>query len=340
MGTVLVSGLAIVNGFYVWPKLLPAAMLLAAAALVLTPLWTELRWRLWAGALFALLCGLAMMGHGSSVFGVVPLLLVAAYRGMPSWRWLGVAALVGIAVMAPWSAYQKYGDPPGNRLVKWTLAGVVEIDDRSTTEAISDAYGEAGVGGAVHYKVENFRMMAGGGEAYETLKNGFDSDSLTEVVKALRWVNFLHLLPSLGLLLIAPIAMLIAWRRGGYEGRDWSFALVCFAAFLIGAVAWGLLVIGSEADRTAIHIGSYLVPILGVCATVAGLRASFPRFAVYYVLLAALLSLAVYVPSFEPPPGTSFEVFDAFLAAAALAAFSVLVLRGPGGRIQEQGTDS
>jgi hypothetical protein len=340
MGSVLVSGLAIVNGFFVWPKLLPAAMLLAAAALVLTPLWDELRGSLWAAALFAALCAVAMMGHGSSVFGVIPLLLVAAYRGMPGWRWLGVAALVGIVLMAPWSAYQKYGDPPGNRLVKWTLAGVIEIDDRGTGEAIVDAYREAGFGGAVHYKVENFRMMVGGGEAYKTLKDGLDSGSLTEVVKALRWVVFLHLVLSLGLLLIAPIAMAIAWRRGGREGPDWSFALVCFAAFLIGAVAWGLLVIGSEADRTTIHVGSYLLPILGICWTVAGLRAAFPRFALYWVPFAALLSLAVYVPSFEPPEGTSFQAFDAFLAAAALAAFSFVVLRGPPERLHEPGPTS
>ena len=82
------SDLVIVNGFFVWPKLLPAAMLLAAAALVMTPLWAELRsdWR--AGALLGLLCALAMMGHGSSVFGLIPLLAIAAFRGLPSWRWV------------------------------------------------------------------------------------------------------------------------------------------------------------------------------------------------------------------------------------------------------------
>jgi hypothetical protein len=90
MVAVLVSDLAIVNGFFVWPKLLPAAMLLAAAALVMTPLWSQLRSNLWAAALVATLCALAMLGHGSSVFGVIPLALVAAYRGLPSWRWIGV----------------------------------------------------------------------------------------------------------------------------------------------------------------------------------------------------------------------------------------------------------
>ncbi|HET8566531.1 MAG TPA: hypothetical protein VFL77_08670 [Solirubrobacterales bacterium] len=327
MVTVLVSGLAIVNGFFVWPKLLPAAMLLAAAALVLTPLWTELRKSLWGAALFAALCGLAMMGHGSSVFGVIPLCAIAAWRGMPGRRWLCVAALVGIAVVAPWSAYQKYGDPPGNRLVKWTLAGVVEIDDRSTTEAIRDAYSEAGFGGALHYKVENFRMMAGGAEAYEGLKSGLDSGSLNEIVGAIRSVIFYNLLPSLGLLLIAPIAMLIAWRRGQREPRDWNFALLCSAAFLIGAIAWGLLVIGSEADRTAIHVGSYLIPILGICAAVAGLRAAFPRFGACLLGLNAVLMLAIYVPSLEPLPGTVYSPLAGLLAAVSLAAFAAVSLR-------------
>jgi hypothetical protein len=335
MGTVLLSGLAILNGFFIWPKLLPAAMLLAAAALVLTPLWADVRKRLWIAALLAALCGLAMMGHGSSIFGIIPLALIAAFRGMPSWRWIAVAVVAGIAVLAPWSAYQKYGDPPGNRLVKWTLAGVVEPDDRSTGEAIVDAYSEAGFGGALHYKVENFRMMVGGAEAVEGFEARVDEGGFDSVVTAIRTVIFFNLVPSLGLLLLGPIAMAIAWRRRRFEPRDWSFALVCLTAFLIGAVGWGLLVIGSEADRTALHVGSYLVPILGICACVAGLRAAFPRFAVYYLSLAALLSLALYVPALEPPPDTSYSGLAAVLAAVALVGFIAVILRGSEGDPRE-----
>ena len=162
MVAVLVSDLAIVNGFFVWPKMLPAAMLLAAAALVMTPLWRDLRRNLWAAALVATLCAVAMLGHGSSIFGIVPLALVAAYRGLPSWRWIGVAVGVGIVLMGSWSAYQKYDDPPGNRLTKWTLAGFPGIDDRGTGEAIVDEYREAGLGGALHDKAENFATISGG----------------------------------------------------------------------------------------------------------------------------------------------------------------------------------
>lgn len=329
MATVLLSGLAIVNGFFVWPKLLPAAMLLGAAALVLTPLWSRLRRSLWAAALFAALCGLAMLGHGASVFGVIPLLAVAAWRGLPGWRWLGVAALVGIALMAPWSAYQKYGDPPGNRLTKWTLAGVVEVDDRGTSEAIVDAYREAGVGGTIHNKAENFVTMAGGGPAYIQLKNGFASGDISEIIAAVRFVFFFYLLPSLGLLLIAPLAM-VAVRRRPAGREDWDFALSCLLALGVGAVAWGLLVFGSEAMRTVIHIGSYLLPILGMAGCVAGLRAVWPRFAVWYVGFAAVLSLAIYVPALTPLAGSSYSATTALLALVSLAGFLAVALFGLG----------
>lgn len=328
MVVVLVSDLAIVNGFFIWPKLLPAAMLLAAAALVMTPLWSDLRRNLWAAALVATLCALAMLGHGSSIFGVIPLVLVAAYRGLPSWRWIGVAVAVGIVLMGSWSAYQKYGDPPGNRLTKWTLAGVPEIDSRGTREAIFDAYGEAGIGGTLHNKAENFATMSGGTMALDAIRGALDNGDLGEIARTLRIVNFFYLLPSMGLLLLAPFAMAVARRRGRRNPAEWSFALTCFAIFAIGAVLWGLLVFGNDIDRTVFHIGSYLLPLLGFAGAVAGLRATFPRFAIYYVGLASLLSLALYAPSLDPPPGSYYLPVAIFMVVAALASFVAVALLG------------
>jgi len=328
---VLVSDVAIVNGFYVWPKMLPAALLLAAAALVVTPLWSELKRSLWAAALVAALLGLAMMGHGSSVFGIVPLALIAAYRGLPSWRWVGVGLLVGVAIMAPWSAYQKYGDPPGNRLTKWMLAGVPEIDERGTSEAIFDSYREAGIGGTVHNKAENFVTMAGGGPAVEAVESAVEAADEGDSAQALRWIRivlFFCLLPSLGLLLVAPVAMALARRRGRLNPLEWRFALTCFWILAVGAIAWGLILFGNLPARAVLHAGSFALPILGLCGGVVGLRAIFPRFAIYYVGFSALLMLAVYVPAVDPLPGTSYSLLAAVLAAASLAGFCALALRG------------
>jgi hypothetical protein len=329
--TVLVSDVAIVNGFFVWPKMLPAAMLLAAAALVVTPLWPALRRSLWGAALVAVLFGLAMLGHGSSVFGIIPLALLAAFRGLPSWRWVGVALLAGFVLLAPWSAYQKYGDPPGNRLIKLQIGGSVVIDDRSATETILDSYREVGLGGAIHNKAENVVAMAGGklmadhlSEAVGAVEDG----DLALFVEDLRNIFFFNLLPSLGLLLFVPLAMVAGRGRGRRRPAEWSFALTCFAVFAIGAVAWALLLFGNVAARTVIHQGSLLLPVLGLCGAVVGLRATFPRFAIYFVGLSALLMLALYVPALQSEPGSSYSFLAALIAAVSLVGFGALALRG------------
>lgn len=333
MVTVLVSDLGLLNGFFVWPKLLPAAMLLAAAALTLTPLWGELRRSIWGAALVGALVAVAMMGHGSSVFGVIPLAVIAAWRGLPSWRWIGIAALVGIVVMAPWSAYQKYGEPPGNRLLKWSLAGVPEIDDRGTVETIVDAYREVGVGGAIHNKGQNYVTMFGGGPAWEAIERAdgaIGSGDLEGAVREVRLILFFNFFLALGLLLVAPFVMLIARRRGRSRPEEWSFALRCWAAVGIGCFAWGLLGFGDLQSRTVLHICSYLLPILAFAGAVAGLRATFPRFAVYYAAIAATLMFALYVPYFEPYPETGFSLAAALLAALALGGFGAVAFAAPG----------
>jgi hypothetical protein len=335
MVTVLVSDLGLLNGFFVWPKLLPAAMLLAAAALMVTPLWGELRRSNWAAVLIGALLAVAMMGHGSSVFGVIPLAVLAAWRGMPSWRWIGIVALVGIAVMAPWSAYQKYGEPPGNRLLKWSLAGVPEIDDRGTVETIVDSYREVGVGGAIHNKGQNYATMLGGGPAWEAVERAYDYLDLGDlegVVREVRLIFFFNFFPALGLLLVAPFVMLAARRRrrAPPQEREWSFALTCWAVVGIGCTAWGLLAFGDLQSRTVLHVCSYLLPILAFTGAVAGLRAVFPRFAIYYAVLAAALMFALYVPYFEPLTPTAFSLPAALLAALALAVFGAVAFSAPG----------
>ena len=334
MIAVLASPVAILNGFFVWPKLLPAAMLLAAAALVLTPLWDELRGRAWAAALIGALVGLAMMGHGSSVFGAIPLALVAAWRGLPSWRWIGVAALAALVVMAPWSAYQKYDQPPGNRLLKWSLAGVPEIDDRGTVETIVDSYREAGLGGAIHNKGQNFVTMVGGGPAWEALERGGDdvgAGNLADALREVRTVLFFDFFPALGLLLIAPFVMLAGRHRRRGPPEEWSFALICFAVVGIGCLAWGLLAFGDLPSRTVLHVSSYALPILAFAGAVAGLRAVFPRFAVYFATVAAALMLALYVPVLDPSPGTAYSPWSALFALASLAGFGAVALTSPRG---------
>ncbi len=332
IGAVLVSDVAILNGFFVWPKLLPAAMLLAAAALAMTAEWSWARRSLPAAALLGALLALAMLGHGSSVFGVIPIAAIAAWRGLPSWRWIGVAVAVGLVLFLPWVAYQKYGDPPGDRLLKWMLAGVAGVDARGAGETILDSYGEVGLGGAIHNKGQNYVTMLGGGPAWETFERAVDAigeSDFREAAREMRAIFFYNLFPAFGLMLIAPIVMALRRERGRASPAEWRFALNCFWIVLVGALAWGLILFGNSPSLATIHIGSFVLPILGFAGAVAGLRAAAPRFALYYVPIAAALMLALYVPVLEPFPDTSFSPLLALLSAAALAGFLVIAWRAP-----------
>jgi hypothetical protein len=159
---VLLSDVAIVHGFYVWTKMLGASFLLAAAASLLTPRWTEERHHPATAVLVAGLFGLAMLSHGTSIFGILPLAVLAVFRGLPSWRWLVTGAVVGAALLGPWALYQRYVDPPGNRLTKEAFAGLTRVDRRGTSEAIVDSYRDAGFSGVVENKKRNFVVMTVG----------------------------------------------------------------------------------------------------------------------------------------------------------------------------------
>jgi hypothetical protein len=328
----MVSDVAIVHGFFVWPKLIAAAFLLGAVALVVSPRWPRWRRDLRVAALFAALCGLAMLSHGSSAFGVVPLLVLAALRGMPSWRWLGVAAAVGAVFLGSWAAYQRYDDPPGDRLLKWQLGGAPEVDDRGALEAIVDGYREAGLGGAIDAKWDNFAEMAGLEHGLGHFGDSFDhavDGEFGEAIASFRGPRFFSLLPLLGVFLVAPIAMLLARDRGRRQLAEWRFALFCFAFLVIGCVAWGLLLFGSPNAIAYLHVGSLAIPLLGICGCVAGLRATYPRLALALVALNALLVLVLYTPSLTPPPGTAYSAVAALIAAAGLLGFALTALRTP-----------
>lgn len=351
------SDVAIVNGFFVWPKLLAAAFVLAALALVVAPGESTLKGRPATTVLLGGLAGLAFLAHGSSVFGLIPLALIAIHRGLPSWRWLLAGAAAALVLILPWIAYQHYGDPPGNRVTKWALAGVTKIDDRGVGAEIVHAYGEAGLGEALHNKLENFLTMAGGGpdtrvtttqwipfgSAFTDVADAADAvgeGRLYVAVSEIRESRFSHLLWSFGFLILGLPLILFGRLRGGRpQGRDWELARFCALVFGAGVLLWGLLVFGNVPARAIVIEGSLALPLVGIVGIVAGLRATYPRWAAWLVAINAATALALYAPALNLLPtttyGASYSAFAALAAAGSLAGFVAaafgLRLRKPAG---------
>src|SRR5207248_11725427 len=89
----LVSDIAIVHGFCVWPKLVAVGLLLTAAALIFGDRWATARRRPGVAVLLASLFALALLCHGTSAYFVIPLVLIAALRGRPTRRWVAAGLL-------------------------------------------------------------------------------------------------------------------------------------------------------------------------------------------------------------------------------------------------------
>jgi len=326
----IVSDVAIVHAFFVWPKLIAAAFLLAALALVLSEEWTRLRRRPAAGVLFALLCALALLAHGSSAFFVLPLLGAAVWRGLPSPAWIGAAIAVGVVLLGSWSAYQHYADPPGDRLVKWQLGGSLEIDDRGALETIVDSYRAEGFDGTAENKWGNLTQMVGQNDVDGGLREAADQlgeGNPGKAIIALRLPRFFDLLPFLGLLLIGPLAMALALLGGRRpRGPDWSFACFGLAFAAVAALVWALLMFGSPDSKSVLHQGSLAVPLLALCACVAGACAVDLRLGIGLVAANVGLVLLLYVPAVGAVPGSSYSVLASFLAAVAFAGLGWVTL--------------
>lgn len=325
----IVSDISILHGFFVWPKLIAAAFLLGGLALALCEDWPRLRRTPQGGALFAGLIGLAMLAHGSSAFFALPLVAVALW-GRPSWSFLGAAVMIGVVLLGSWSAYQRYADPPGNRLIKWQLGGSVEIDDRGSLETLVDSYREEGVGGTLDNKWRNATTLVEQGEVERTVRETadfVDEGHLGDAIGTVRLVRFYGLFPFLGLLLLGPLAMVVARLRGPRDGPDWRFAVRAFGFFALACLAWVLLMFGPPSATTVIHQGSLAVPLLGVCACVAGACAVNIRFGAALVVANMALVLLVYVPSLTPPPGSSYSWAATLAATLSLFGIGFLALR-------------
>lgn len=144
------------NSVYVWPKLLAAAFLLFVFAILARGLLERRPLTRVEIVLSAASFVLALLAHPGSVFSTPAMVVVLLWkRNLLTMKHAALAVLIVIVAVVPWTLYQKLYDPPGNRLLKMHLAGVMEPDSRSTFQAFRDAYGHLSVGTILKNKWAN-----------------------------------------------------------------------------------------------------------------------------------------------------------------------------------------
>jgi hypothetical protein len=327
---VVLSGFALTNTTFAWPKMLAAALTLFAITVAFFdrgPAGQPLS--VGRTILLGLSAALATLAHGGVAFTLLPvaiaLLLPHWYPGLSR---LVVGAAVYLTVLFPWALYQKYFDPPGTKLLKLHLAGNNKEgdtetwhDDRPLWQNLLAAYGDAGARQVLRNKLANVQVLfIAAPDQYSWPPQG-DPETWPADATGFRRCDFLALFWSLGLLNVGwLVALAHRPQRSPASGR---------AMLLLGVasiVAWILILFGP--GSTVIHQGSYATFLLLFATLAAWLTALPGRWPV--VLLAAQgvvfgwgWLLTSPANSFGPP--NMFMLPAAWVLLGALVHFAVRI---------------
>lgn len=327
------SGFFLLNTLYAWPKLLPAGFLLAAAGL-LYRLLRETR-RASPGEIAALggCAALAMLGHGGSFFGLVALGAVyLVHGGWRDRRLIAGSALVALLVYSPWLAYQRWVDPPGDRLLKYHLANHRDVDPRGALAVIAEAYQRVPTSEILHNKWSNVRVLFGdfthlapslGRTALEFFTGDW-ARAWWRFSNAMQGGEFFHLVQSLGFLVVGLPYLWLRRREAMAAPTNY-----CLAVALNSVVVWCALMFGPEG--TVIHQGTYLTGSLLLVAASLGLVASGrPRLIRTILGLHVVLWLGLWIfsPTWDPWHEVLRPTWSGFWLVAWLGSLAILAWTG------------
>ena len=262
LGLSVLSGFFLYNSVYVWPKLLAAALAMVAIALALQAFLAKRRLTVGETVLGAGAIALGMLAHGGIIFTLPPVFLLILWpKVFPSWRSIALGMALFFCLMAPWTAYQKLYDPPGNRLVKMHLAGLLDIDSRSPVQAITEEYGKLSLPEIASYKWENAKKLVGPLSPFLHSSESWRTAEFFHVFRALNVLN-------VGWLVLPMVLLRKVWRKD----RETRAIMLMLGIAISSTILWIALLFGP--GGTVIHHGSYATMMLlfaGLGALVARL---------------------------------------------------------------------
>lgn len=321
-GRALVLALAIFSGFclynsvYAWPKLLSAGFCIAALVFALPRSRAQRDPSL---ALAGVCAALAMLAHGSAAFFLIPaLVLLLVLRRLPAGRGLLAAFVAAVVLLAPWSAYQRYYAPPGDRLLKMHLAGIPNADPRPAAEAIADAYERTPPADIASYKLANVRTALGAADLLGSAVISEPADALD------RWRvrEREHVTAALGAVNFGWLALGWWWLRPARDAGARRRVTALAAVAAVSLAFWSLAMWGPGGTVTT-H-GAYATQLL--LFVVLGAALGELRGALQIAVLAlALTDLVVtWIVGSLPDAWRVAPSLDPLMALLALAAAGAL----------------
>ncbi len=330
-GTIALTGFTIVNTFYVWPKLLPAAFMLAFAAPVIAVPprngWPPRRMYLVMGLLLAL----SLLSHGGTAFSLIGLvcLLVARRFQLRTALDAAITFAITLALYAPWVAYQKFVDPPGDRLLKYHLAAAHPITKASALSTIWHAYRTITLSQWLADRWQNVVSAFGFEPFFLRLSTHFMNPASQD---GMRELQFFHIPPALGFLILGIFLFPFLWFKIRRQ-KEMRAAAILFLWTILTLLVW--IILEFEPGSAVIHAGSYAVMLTILSAAILTLYAASPRLTVALCALQCIVTWLVYQPDLSairfPPslahPNNPWMLALQFVGLAGLGCTLLLMSR-------------
>ena len=251
------NGFFLLNTLFTWPKLCAGAYACGAYGMWLMAPQPTTTARKTVGGVFA---ALALLCHGGVAFSLIPLVFWAGWRlcrgEVRPWA---AVALVILLALAPWIAYQRYFAPPGDRLLKWHLAGQHEVGTEPLLQTISNSYRRLSWGQIAAAKEANLAFQFGGDWSRSIgASSGGVSDRRAD--------EFYHVGRAIGIWSLSFFLLAVTGLRA--SGRRRLATVPCLWGLLFWIAAsmtlWCLLLY----DGAMVHQGSYalMIAIFAFCA--------------------------------------------------------------------------
>ena len=307
------SGFVLVNTFYVWPKLLAAAYMLGLFLILLTKHGSKL---LGESKFLAVIAGalgaFGILAHGGSAFALIgsAATLVVIKRALPRRPFITIAAAIFVLYL-PWTLYQKFFDPPGDRLLTWHLAGAGLVHPSKTSfgRAILSSYRHLTYRAWLNSKLGNCETLFGYGPVAPGVKGeknywedvfailtGWQSNparaALTaERARFFRSACFLFIVQDLGFLIVGPLALLLGLRKRNRSDL-WYSAASMWLFVALTLFTWCLLMF--LPSSTVLHQGTYVLPLLAAAGSIVAVWAVAPWLARLICSLQVILNALAY----------------------------------------------
>lgn len=254
------TGFVLVSDVYVWPKMLAGTFALGAVAIVVSLDGTDRRPLGWV--LAVTLAALSMLAHGGTIFALIALVPFALWRQtrIPL-RALAASVVPAAACYVPWMLFQRFVDPPANRLLKWQIAGVIVPDSRGFAKTLVMQYQALSLQHLLANKWTNVAALVANPFVWHVLNPEYAWRSGFLGLARLAELN--DLLPAAGLLLLGVAALAFKPSRRALAQAA-PLAVVCGIAIAV----WVILLWGSASISTINHQGAYAVIVLfiALCA--------------------------------------------------------------------------